>query len=190
MRYVLAVCLLLAACAPEDVLVEQGRLQARAELMTSTGDAIGSALLTETGEGVNIRVNISDFDEWGQGLHGFHIHEIGACDRPGFETAGAHFNPFGRRHGLETPQGPHAGDLPNMEVIGGEANAVIRAPLVTLREGPPNSLFRGNGTALIIHEGVDDHVSDPSGNAGARVACGVVKNHRSSLANARSRPMA
>ena len=108
------------------------------------------------------------------GPHGFHIHAVGRCDPPDFASAGAHFNPEGKKHGLKNPEGPHAGDLSNL-VVGpdGTAKATASAPRVTLGAGP-NSVFQPGGTALVIHAAPDDDVTDPAGNSGARIACGVI----------------
>ncbi len=109
------------------------------------------------------------------GTHALHIHAVGKCDAPSFQTAGPHFNPEGKKHGTKNPEGPHAGDLPNFEVgADGRAKVSLVAPHVTLGDGP-NSLFHPEGTALVIHEKPDDSMTDPAGNAGARIACGVVQ---------------
>ena len=103
------------------------------------------------------------------------------CHTPGpdgkaFSEAGAHFNPTGKKHGKDNPDGPHAGDLPNFTVKDdGTATVHVEAKLVTLVEGEPNSLFQPNGTCLVIHSGPDDYRTDPTGNAGDRVACGEIK---------------
>jgi Cu-Zn family superoxide dismutase len=107
------------------------------------------------------------------GVHAFHIHETGKCDAP-FTTAGGHFNPMKKQHGLENPMGTHAGDLPNIDIPANGAltfDAVARD--VTLNAGP-NSLLDPDGAALVIHDKADDYKSDPAGNAGDRVICGVI----------------
>ena len=108
------------------------------------------------------------------GPHAFHIHEQGNCELPGFKSAGGHFNPRGKKHGVKNPQGHHAGDLPNL-VVGsdGEVEIEVIAGGVTLGPGA-NSLLSKSGTSLVIHADPDDDLTDPAGNAGARIACGAV----------------
>ncbi|GIW46931.1 MAG: superoxide dismutase [Cu-Zn] 2 [Deltaproteobacteria bacterium] len=145
---------------------------ATAEIYNPEGEKLGVATLMESSDGVRIAIQVYNLPP---GLHGFHIHEYGKCSGPDFKSAGGHFNPYGKKHGLKNPDGPHAGDLPNLLVgPNGEATAVVTAPLVTLGSGK-NSLFREGGTSLVIHSGPDDYVSDPSGNSGERLACGVIK---------------
>lgn len=147
--------------------------RARAEMIDANGRPCGEArLVEEPGKpGVEIRIEVRGLSE---GSHGFHIHENAACHAPGFESAGGHFNPGGKKHGLQNPEGPHAGDLPNL-VAGtdGRATAVVRAPGATLSAGP-RSLLKPGGTCLVVHELPDDGKSDPAGDAGSRVACGVI----------------
>jgi Cu-Zn family superoxide dismutase len=108
------------------------------------------------------------------GTHGLHFHEVGMCQPPDFASAGGHFNPTGKKHGRLNPGGPHAGDLPNLVVApSGEAGIDIVTKAVTLAPGP-TSLLGGKGTALVVHERADDEKTDPSGDSGARIACGVI----------------
>jgi Cu-Zn family superoxide dismutase len=108
------------------------------------------------------------------GKHGIHIHAVGRCDPPGFTTAGPHYNPLARKHGLDSAEGAHAGDLPNLEAdASGNARYEAVTDRVTLREGLV-SVFDGDGSALVIHEKADDQRTDPTGDSGARVACGVI----------------
>ena len=145
---------------------------AQASFINSQGEQVGHATLTQTNDGVRIDVTLFHLPP---GRHAFHIHAEGKCEPPSFTSAGPHFNPFGKQHGTKNPQGPHAGDLPNFDVGGdGRAQFSVLAPEVTLGKGP-NSLFHPGGTALVIHEGADDYMTDPAGNAGARIACGVIK---------------
>jgi len=109
------------------------------------------------------------------GVHGIHVHAVGKCDPPEFKAAGPHFNPAGRKHGLESPAGAHAGDLPNLTVgPDGKGTGVATAKGATLGTGP-DGLFHEGGTALVIHAAADDMKTDPAGNSGARIACGVVE---------------
>jgi Cu-Zn family superoxide dismutase len=108
------------------------------------------------------------------GPHGFHIHENGKCDAPDFESAGGHFNPTGKHHGDKNPDGPHAGDLGNIGVrANGMIDVSVLATGVTLQSGA-NSLLKPGGTSLVLHESPDDAMTDPSGNSGARIACGIL----------------
>jgi Cu-Zn family superoxide dismutase len=158
---------------PLRSIPEPEALGAMAELIDAQGQLIGIALLIEVPEGVLITLKVEGLPP---GEHALHIHERGVCEPPDFASAGGHFNPFGKQHGLENPEGPHAGDLPNIEV-GPDATAEteMTATRVTLKPGQPNSLLDEDGSALVIHAGPDDFKSDPAGNAGARIACGVIK---------------
>jgi Cu-Zn family superoxide dismutase len=145
---------------------------AKATLINSQGQKVGQAILTETPKGVKIVLQVENLPP---GVHAFHIHAKGICSTPGFESAGGHFNPFGKQHGLKNPAGPHAGDLPNITVgPDGKAKVEVVANLVTLKGGQKNSLFQPGGTSLVIHAGPDDYVTDPAGNAGPRIACGAI----------------
>src|SRR5699024_1463934 len=142
-------------------------------LTNNEGENVGSAVLQEVDEGVHIKVDATHLPS---GTHGFHIHETGACEAPDFESAGGHFNPTDAEHGLENPDGPHAGDLPNIEVDeDGTIQDDIVADMVTLEKGQENSLLDGDGSSLMIHSDADDHVSQPAGDAGDRIACGVIE---------------
>jgi len=148
-----------------------GEQVAQAELKNASGDTVGEATFTETPAGVRIQVTSTKLPP---GMHGVHIHEKGACDAPGFESAGEHFNPGGKHHGDLNPQGPHAGDLGNIVVNAqGAGNLEAVNKNVTLGAGN-NSLLRTGGTTLLVHAGEDDRRTDPSGNSGARIACGVI----------------
>lgn len=142
------------------------------DMLDTAGKKIGTASLEELDSGVKITITASNLSK---GTHGFHIHEKGLCEPPGFESAGGHFNPEHSTHGFNNPGGPHAGDLPNLEV--GEDGSVTEsfiAELVTLKKGESNSLLREGGTSLMIHADPDDNISQPAGDSGARIACGVI----------------
>ena len=142
------------------------------EMLNSDGDAIGTAELSEEDAGVNVALEVENLEE---GMHGIHFHEMGMCEAPDFESAGAHFNPTDAMHGMDNPDGPHAGDLPNIEVSDdGTASQEFTAENVSLAIGEENSLLKESGTALVIHAGEDDQTTDPSGDSGDRIACGVV----------------
>ncbi len=151
---------------------ESAPLTAKAILINSQGEKVGEARLTETPQGVKIELKAEKLPP---GVHAFHIHEKGVCTPPDFADAGGHFNPFGKEHGLQNPKGPHAGDLPNI-TVGADGTVTFEtvAPLVTLKPGEKNSLFHPGGTSLMIHAHPDDMVSDPAGQAGPRIACGVI----------------
>jgi superoxide dismutase, Cu-Zn family len=190
MRYAAPLCialLALAACEPAQETqpaTTPGGDAARARQMqrevgaTATaafidldGQPVGNATLEEGPEGVIVRGELSGLTSGG---HGFHFHEVGLCEPP-FESAGAHYNPAGRQHGLLNAAGAHAGDMPNVYADGnGTARIEVLAPGVTLRGGE-NALLDGDGTAILVHAGEDDHSTDPSGNSGDRIACAVVR---------------
>jgi superoxide dismutase, Cu-Zn family len=153
-------------------LAQTQKQSAHADIVNAKGEKIGSATLRGTKGGVRIALRVSQLPP---GTHAVHVHAVGKCEGPDFKTAGGHFNPEGKKHGTQNPEGPHAGDLPNFEVgQDGKGKASVLASRVTLGDGP-NSLFHPDGTALVIHEKADDYKTDPAGNAGARIACGVVQ---------------
>jgi Cu-Zn family superoxide dismutase len=141
-------------------------------LAGAKGDTVGTATLSPDPRGVKIALAVKGLSA---GSHAIHVHQTATCEGPAFTSAGGHFNPEKKQHGLENPQGSHAGDMPNFTVESdGHSNATVVAAGVTLDDGP-HSVFTGGGTALVIHEKADDLKSDPAGNAGARVACGVIR---------------
>ncbi|RLJ71108.1 Cu-Zn family superoxide dismutase [Hydrogenivirga caldilitoris] len=149
-------------------------LKAQAELVNGEGKVIGRAELIETTSGVLIKLQASGLPPNAE--LAFHIHELGVCEPPDFKSAGGHFNPYGSKHGLLNPEGPHAGDMPNIYTDGrGNVKVQVLNTFVTLRRGEKNSLFKEGGTALMVHGGPDDYTSDPAGNAGKRIACGVIR---------------
>ena len=160
--------LALAGCA---TMMTGGAPGATAELKDARGQTVGTADLTEQGGKVRVVVQAKGLTP---GRHGIHIHAVGSCEPPAFASAGGHYNPLGRKHGLETPDGAHAGDLPNLEAdASGNARYDAVTDRVTLSDGLI-SVFDGDGSAIVIHEKDDDQKTDPTGNSGGRVACGVI----------------
>src|SRR5205823_2449600 len=146
--------------------------QARADIKNAEGKSVGTAFLRETKDGVLMTVNVKGLPE---GLHAIHFHSVGKCEGPAFTSAGPHFNPENKKHGLKNPAGPHAGDMQALMVgADGTGRVEFVDTLVSLAEPAPNSLFHPNGTAIVIHAAPDDQMTDPSGNSGARIACGVI----------------
>jgi len=160
--------LLIGGCATMSYL----RPDATAELKNAQGVVVGFATLSEEQGGVRVFADVRGLPP---GPHGTHLHAVGKCEPPDFTSAGGHFNPAGKKHGLGNPDGSHAGDLPNIAVGAdgtGQLNYLARG--VTLGSGA-GSLFGADGTAVVIHAGPDDYWTDPAGNSGARIACGVIK---------------
>lgn len=144
---------------------------ARADIKDAEGKKVGDAVLEDKAGGVQITTTLYGLPP---GTRAFHVHEVGKCEPP-FESAGGHFNPTRKQHGMSNPGGAHAGDLPNL-LVGqdGRARAVTMVKGASLESGT-SALLGGTGTALVVHEGADDNTSDPAGNAGKRIACGVIE---------------
>ena len=170
-RFLLAALLFVSASVTASAAGE-GAHQASATLYSPAGDVVGWARFTEDASGV-VHVNVK-VQGLAPGLHGLHLHAVGAC-RPTFAAAGGHHNPLGHQHGLENPYGAHGGDLPNLVVNGaGQGRLNATTERATLSAGPV-SLFDADGSALVIHAAEDDQVTDPTGNSGGRIACGVIQ---------------
>lgn len=161
----------LAAVLAAGPAFSQDALTATASMKGADGADHGTVTFTQTPNGVLIKAELTGLPP---GEHGFHLHESGACE-PDFEAAGGHYNPAAAEHGFMMVGGPHAGDMPNIHVPdSGNLTVEVFDPAVTLEEGAPETLFDDDGTAVIVHSGADDYESQPSGDAGDRIACGVV----------------
>ena len=165
-----AATLTLGACNDEGKMDAgtpvAGAPRAVAMLATATGASVGRATATEVAGGVRFTIDATGMPA---GTHGAHVHTTGRCDAPDFTTAGPHWNPTQKKHGTMNPQGPHEGDLPNL-VVGTDGRGTIGAviPGATLA-----GLMDADGAAMVVHAGPDDLMTDPSGNSGGRIACGV-----------------
>lgn len=177
MRKILCLlCLCLFACGMAAAQGGNGAAPPKAKpvvvkLNDAQGKSVGTATLSAVKGGVQVKLDLMNLPP---GEHAFHVHQVPKCDAPDFKTAGPHFNPENKQHGTQNPQGSHAGDLPNFTV---GANGTVKTSLfaghVTLTPGP-HSLFTNGGTALMIHAKPDDMKTDPTGNAGDRIACGML----------------
>jgi len=165
----------LAGETPAPIRLAQAAGQtpgATADLKTADGKDVGKVTLTQTQAGVRLQLALNGL---APGEHAFHVHAVGKCEAPGFTSAGPHFNPGQKKHGKENPEGHHAGDMDNVTVpANGKLDVTVVNKEITLEKGKPNSVFQAGGTALVVHAKQDDYKSDPAGNAGDRVACGVI----------------
>lgn len=162
--------LIVAGC-----VTDEPRGGAPMPLINASGQTIGSVRAWQTAGGVSFRVEANGLPH---GVHAIHVHTVGRCDPPSFESSGPHWNPAGREHGMNNPAGPHAGDLPNVEVAAnGVVGATVTVPGANLiaPSGVPGALIDADGAALVLHAAADDYVTDPSGNSGARIACAVLQ---------------
>ena len=144
--------------------------KASAVLKDPKGNEVGQVTLTEVPTGVLLSLDLAGFPA---GDHALHIHAVGKCEPPKFESAGPHFNPESNEHGLKNPQGPHAGDMPNIHIPkSGKVKIEVLNQMVSL--SGKNALLDDDGSAIVIHEGADDYTSDPAGHAGNRLACAAL----------------
>jgi Cu-Zn family superoxide dismutase len=145
---------------------------ATASLFDSAGTRVGVATFSDSGGAGHLAVSVTGLNP---GRHGMHVHENGSCSGPDFQSAGGHFNPDGKKHGTQNPEGPHAGDLPNLVAEeDGSADTTVSMSANLLTEGP-SSMLGAQQRSFVIHADPDDEKTDPSGNSGARVVCGVIE---------------
>jgi Cu-Zn family superoxide dismutase len=145
---------------------------ATASLVDSTGARVGVATFSDSGGTGRLAISVTGLEP---GLHGMHVHENGSCTTPDFQSAGSHFNPGSKQHGSRNSEGPHAGDLPNLMVEeDGSADTALTVSSSLLAPGP-GSMLVTQQRSLVIHADPDDETTDPSGNSGARLVCGVIE---------------
>lgn len=161
-------CSILTACASVRDLPT--KRVASATLRQGNGLPAGTAVLTAASDRLTLSLALVGLPA---GSKGMHLHMVGRCDAPDFVSAGGHLNPAGRKHGTDNPAGSHLGDLPNI-VVNANGTAAASAQLTGSRAELEASLFDADGTAIVVHAGPDDYKTDPSGNSGARIACGVL----------------
>jgi Cu-Zn family superoxide dismutase len=158
---------------------------ATADLKDATGMDVGTTTFTQVGNNVRVVLAVRGLPP---GVKGVHLHAVGKCEAPQFASAGAHFNPNGKEHGSLNPQGAHAGDLPNITITAdGTGRLETTTDGITLGTGP-TSLFDADGSAIVVHAAPDDFKTDPTGNSGARIACGIVVKTAPRTALLPSRP--
>ncbi len=176
MTYKLAICSVafaVAVCVQSGIAQTKEARKKTVDLADAKGNAVGTATISEKGSGVEVKLDLKGLPP---GVHAVHFHQNAKCDPPDFKSAGPHFNPAGKQHGFDNPQGHHAGDMMNFTVKpNGTAKATVKDNDVVLGTGSEaNSLFANGGTAIMVHAGPDDYKTDPAGNSGDRIACGPV----------------
>jgi Cu-Zn family superoxide dismutase len=170
-RVMISLAALLAGVLAHSVNAEPVAESASAVLKDTNGQEAGTVSFTQTPAGVLLKLSLTGMPP---GEHAFHIHTVGKCLPPSFESAGPHFNPGNTHHGIMAGQG-HAGDMPNLHIPPtGALEVELIDAAITLDKGKPNSVFHSGGTAIVVHAGKDDYITDPDGNAGSRIVCGVI----------------
>ena len=141
------------------------------DLKDAKGNVVGMVMISPAkGGGVSVDIDVKGLPA---GEHAIHFHAVPKCQAP-FTSAGSHFNPANKKHGLQNPDGPHAGDMPNFTVAAnGTARTTLTNKNVTMSDGV-NSLYANGGTAIVIHAAADDMKTDPAGNAGEPIVCGTI----------------
>jgi superoxide dismutase, Cu-Zn family len=174
-RMTLGLLLLAGACSsqshPDRVSAAPPRVTVTTQLLGANGELRGTASLAQTTTGTRVTAQVSGL---APGVYAIHLHSIGLCTAPDFKSAGGHFNPTAHQHGSLNPMGPHMGDLPNIEV-GADGNGALDATIAGLMlKGGTAPLLDADGASIVLHAGPDDYKTDPSGNSGARIACGTL----------------
>ncbi|MGV3511224.1 MAG: superoxide dismutase family protein [Novosphingobium sp.] len=164
----LACSLVLGACATMEA--EKTSTIAQATLTDTAGVSVGSVRIEQSGTALSL---LADVRGLSSGQHGIHLHTTGKCEAPSFTSAGGHLNPTAHQHGSMNPAGPHLGDLPNITVAA-DGTGSVRVPMTGSAAAVLTNLFDADGTAIVVHAGPDDYKTDPSGNSGGRIACGVL----------------
>lgn len=176
MRFAFATATVLAFAGGPAFADGHDAMKANATLMGAEDAEHGTVTLQQTAAGVLLTAELKDVPA---GVHAFHIHAVGTCEAgEGFKTAGGHFNPAGAKHGLLAEGGPHAGDMPNIHVPeNGMLTIEVLNTMVSLEDDAEATLFDDDGSAIMIHAGADDYETDPAGDAGPRIACGVIEKN-------------
>lgn len=159
------------APAPAKKMIPPGET-AKAPVKDAQGKDVGEVTFEQTKQGVVIKGSLHDLPP---GQHAFHIHEAGKCEAPDFKTAGGHFNPTKKAHGMMSPKGKHVGDLPNLHV---GQDGKVQFDTFSQNGLTVKSLFDKDGSAVVVHTKEDDYQTDPTGDAGGRIACGVVEKQQ------------
>jgi Cu-Zn family superoxide dismutase len=172
-----AASLAVAACATqrneEGPLAAEslGPATAAADILSASGQVVARVTAEEAGEGVRLRIEAEGLP---RGAYGAHVHAAGQCDAPGFTAAGPHWNPSGRQHGKDNSAGMHKGDLPNL-LVGADGRGSFEYTILGAAVGGPGGMLDADGAAVVIHQRPDDYRTDPSGNSGDRIACGILR---------------
>jgi Cu-Zn family superoxide dismutase len=165
---------ILTALATSGAHGQEAPKQIKVQILNATGQDAGFATFKTVKKGVKVKLELKNLEF---GLHAVHIHQNPVCDAPDFKGAGGHFNPDGKHHGYQNPMGHHNGDMPDSVSVGedhtGQATFVLQS--ISLDPAAPDSLFLHGGTSIVVHAKADDQKTDPSGDSGNRIACGVIK---------------